>query len=182
MNYFGYLEGVNGVKTGFTNGAGRCLVTSTVRDNFNIITVVLGADTKKQRTSDSIKLIEYTYENYELIDIEQLVNEEFEKWKNINQKRIKIEKSALSKIEISLGELEYSKYPIKKGTENLVDIRINAEYKWEAPVYKNMLIGVVDVYIDNEKIQETELKFSKHIPRKNIKNYVYELLCFYNYV
>ena len=27
----GYLEGVNGVKTGFTNGAGRCLVTSCTR-------------------------------------------------------------------------------------------------------------------------------------------------------
>ena len=38
MNYYGYLEGVNGVKTGFTNGAGRCLVTSVNRDGFEIIT------------------------------------------------------------------------------------------------------------------------------------------------
>ena len=34
----GYLNGVNGVKTGFTNGAGRCLVTSVEREGFNIIT------------------------------------------------------------------------------------------------------------------------------------------------
>ena len=53
----GYLNGVNGVKTGFTNGAGRCLITSVERDGFNIITVVLGADTKKIRTKDSINLI-----------------------------------------------------------------------------------------------------------------------------
>ena len=86
MNCFGYLEGVNGVKTGFTNGAGRCLVTSVTRKNFNIITVVLGADTKKIRTSDSIKLIEYTYKNYELVNIEKIVKEEFENWKSINQK------------------------------------------------------------------------------------------------
>lgn len=46
----GYLESVNGVKTGFTNKAGRCLVTSSSRDGFDIITVVLGADTKKIRT------------------------------------------------------------------------------------------------------------------------------------
>ena len=51
----GYLNGVNGVKTGFTNGAGRCLVTSVERNEFNIITVVLGADTKKIRTQDSRK-------------------------------------------------------------------------------------------------------------------------------
>ena len=42
----GYLEGVKGVKTGFTNNAGRCLVTCTNRNGFEIITVVLGADTK----------------------------------------------------------------------------------------------------------------------------------------
>ena len=60
----GYLQGVNGVKTGFTNNAGRCLVTSVNRNNFEIITVVLGADTKKIRTADSIKLIEYAYKNY----------------------------------------------------------------------------------------------------------------------
>lgn len=46
----GNLNGVDGVKTGFTNGAGRCLVTSTTRNGHKIICVVLGADTKKIRT------------------------------------------------------------------------------------------------------------------------------------
>lgn len=46
----GNLNGVDGVKTGFTNGAGRCLVTSTTRNSHQIICVVLGADTKKIRT------------------------------------------------------------------------------------------------------------------------------------
>ena len=43
----GVLNGVIGVKTGFTNGAGRCLVTETKRNDKDIITVILGADTKK---------------------------------------------------------------------------------------------------------------------------------------
>ncbi len=46
----GNLNGVDGVKTGFTNNAGRCLVTSTTRNGHRIICVVLGADTKKIRT------------------------------------------------------------------------------------------------------------------------------------
>lgn len=46
----GNLNGVDGVKTGFTNNAGRCLVTSTTRNGHQIICVVLGADTKKIRT------------------------------------------------------------------------------------------------------------------------------------
>ena len=37
----GYLNGVYGVKTGFTNGAGRCLVTSVKRENLDIIRVVM---------------------------------------------------------------------------------------------------------------------------------------------
>ena len=75
----GVLEGVNGVKTGFTNRAGRCLVTSVNRQNMNIICVVLGADTKKMRTSDSIKLIEYIYKNFEQIELKDKIEEEFEK-------------------------------------------------------------------------------------------------------
>ena len=65
----GYLNGVDGVKTGFTNNAGRCLVTSTTRNNWQIISVVLGADTKKHRTKDSIELIEYTFDNYKQVNI-----------------------------------------------------------------------------------------------------------------
>lgn len=42
----GNLNGVYGVKTGFTNGANRCLVTSCKRNGMDIICVVLGADTK----------------------------------------------------------------------------------------------------------------------------------------
>ena len=53
----GSVSGVYGVKTGFTNGAGRCLVTACKRDSLDIITVIIGADTKKIRTSDSMKLI-----------------------------------------------------------------------------------------------------------------------------
>ena len=84
----GYLQGVNGVKTGFTNNALRCLVSSTVRNNFNIITVVLGADTKKIRTMDSIKLIEYTYQNYEQVDLTKPLNEEYEKWKELTKLKL----------------------------------------------------------------------------------------------
>ena len=56
---------------------GRCLVTSVSRNDFNIITVVLGADTKKIRTQDSIKLINYAYKYYEPVNIREIVEEKF---------------------------------------------------------------------------------------------------------
>ena len=60
----GYLDGVYGVKTGFTNGANRCLVTAVKRNNMDLICIVLGADTKKDRTRDSIELIEYAFKTF----------------------------------------------------------------------------------------------------------------------
>ena len=53
----GNLNGVYGIKTGFTNGANRCLVTACKRNDMDIICVVLGAYTKKFITQYIIKLI-----------------------------------------------------------------------------------------------------------------------------
>ena len=81
----GYLDGVYGVKTGFTNGANRCLVTSIKRGNMDIISVVLGADTKKDRTKDSIEIIEYAYANYKIVDLTQNIENEFAEWEKQNK-------------------------------------------------------------------------------------------------
>ena len=45
----------------------------------DIITVVLGADTKKDRTKDSIKIIEYAFANYRMVDLEYMLHEQFDK-------------------------------------------------------------------------------------------------------
>ena len=167
----GYLEGVNGVKTGFTNGAGRCLVTSVSRNGFDIIVVVLGADTKKQRTRDSIKLIEYTYKNYELVNLQELVEDEFEGWRKINEKRIKIYKGTKKYVETVLGEIKYEKYPIKK--EMVDDIWIDINYKdyFEAPVVKNIKIGKIKIGINTTEIMNIDVINKNQIARKRIWDY-----------
>ena len=73
----GYLPTVYGVKTGYTSQAGRCLISSAKSNNLDIIVIVLGADTKKIRTTDSIKLINYTFENYETINLADLINQKY---------------------------------------------------------------------------------------------------------
>lgn len=176
MNYYGYLEGVNGVKTGFTNGAGRCLVTSVSRNGFDIITVVLGADTKKIRTSDSIKLIEYTYKNYELVNLEQIVKEEFENWRKINEKRVCIYKGVKKKIETVLGELKYTKYPIEKNKiDNIWFDMIFRDY-FEAPVEENTKIGNMKVGINTTEIMNVEILTGNKIERKGVVDYFVQLI------
>lgn len=173
----GYLDGVNGVKTGFTNGAGRCLVTSVQRDGFNIITVVLGADTKKIRTRDSIKLIEYIYENYELVDLEQLINEYFEEWKKINKKRVYIYKGKKDNTEIKLEEYKYKVYPVRK--ENVKDINIEAKdikMYFEAPTNIGEEVGNLALNIGDKELMNIRLLMNNKIERKGIKNYIFECL------
>ena len=76
----GYLDGVYGVKTGFTNGANRCLVTAVKRNNMDLICIVLGADTKKDRTRDSIELIEYAFKTFFPYNIKEKIENEFQNW------------------------------------------------------------------------------------------------------
>ena len=172
----GYLNGVNGVKTGFTNGAGRCLVTSVEREGFNIITVVLGADTKKIRTKDSISLIEYIYKNYELINLEDLINSEFQKWQKINTNRININKGEEKNLKLDLETLPYKLYPIKKEEANNVKVNINALKYLEAPVSEKSKIGEVKVQLGEKEVCDTNIIAKNSVARKSVLNYILELL------
>lgn len=172
----GYMSGVDGVKTGFTNGAGRCLVTSCTRDNNQIITVVLGCDTKKQRTSDSSKLIEYAFKNYTRINLEEKIQNEFENWKQINSKRIYINKANKQEINLELGEIHKKIIPIKIGKERNIKIEINAIYNYEAPVEEGKKIGNIIVKNNEEIIDSIDIICSKTVEKKNIFSYLIELI------
>ena len=172
----GNLNGVYGVKTGFTNEAGRCLVTACKREDLDIITVVLGADTKKYRTSDSIKLIEYAYKNYEVIDIEKKIKEQFENWKQLNCNRIYINKAKQEKIDLDIESLGYSKIAIKKTDIDNIKMEINSLYYLEAPVEKGRIIGNAKIQINGETIANLNIKNKQVIEKKNIFDYFIELV------
>lgn len=172
----GTLNGVDGVKTGFTNNAGRCLVTSCTRDNNQIITVVLGCDTKKQRTSDSMKLIEYAFKNHTRVNLEEKIKIEFEKWKQINSERIYINKGEKTKVELELKEIHKKQLPIKIGEENNIGIETNAIYEYDAPVIKNTKIGNIVVKYNNKVVESVDIMCSRNVEKKGIFSYFKELL------
>ena len=170
----GYLNGVNGIKTGYTSKAGRCLVTSVNREDFNIIVVVLGADTKKIRTKDSIKLIEYTYREYELTNIKTLVNKEYENWQKMNKSRLYVYKGVKTKPGIYLEKCKYTLYPIKKGDNITVESIANT--KFEAPIYAGTEVGKIIVKKDNSIIEEVPIKTKETIEKKEVWHYLIEML------
>jgi len=177
----GNISGVYGVKTGFTNGANRCLVSAVKRGEIDIICVVLGADTKKDRTKDSIKLIEYTYQNYEIFNIKEKVEDEFNKWKNINEKRISINKGTKEYPKVILVDLPYEKIVIKKGEENNIKIEIEHKEYFEAPLEEKSIIGKLKCYINNNEQFELLILNQERVEKKNILDYFVELLQMYNF-
>lgn len=59
-------DGADGVKTGFTVRAGRCLVTSAVRDGMRVVCVVLSSPQMYERTAE---LLNSAFENYRLANL-----------------------------------------------------------------------------------------------------------------
>ena len=163
----GNVEGVYGVKTGFTNNAGRCLVTSVKRGDMDLIIVVLGADTRKDRASDTMKLIEYAYKRFYTINVEEIIEKEFELWKQINQNRIYVDKAA-NNIELKIDDIKIKKLIADKEPT----IEINAVNYLEAPITKNTRIGTLTVKIDDELIEEIEIKVDKDINKRGIFDYI----------
>ena len=172
----GYLQGVSGVKTGFTNNAGRCLVTSVNRNDFEIITVVLGADTKKIRTADSINLIEYAYENYKYLNIEDIVNEKFGNWKEINKKRIQVEKGKNKTVVLKLREIKNKVIPVKKSDIDNINIEINCLYYLKAPIEKGDVIGNLKITLNEEVVEVVDIVNNEEIKKKDRKEYFLEFL------
>lgn len=172
----GYLNGVNGVKTGFTNNAGRCLVTSINRNGFQLITVVLGADTKKIRTADSIKLIEYAYKEYKEVNIENIIKEKFSDWKKINEKQIQVIKGKNDNIEITIEEITNKVIPMKEEDKDKIDVEINCLNILKAPVEKGKVIGQMKVTLKGEVLETINIINCAENLKKDKYDYFREFL------
>lgn len=169
----GNLNGVYGIKTGFTNGANRCLVTACKRNDMDIICVVLGADTKKFRTQDSIKLIEYTFQNYQYIDIKLLIESKFQEWKQETLEKISINKSIPSSLDINYSPIPYTSFPIRKEDISSLKIDIDCEYELNAPIIKDSSIGALKLSLNNKDIVTCDLLVSNSVEKKNISYYLF---------
>lgn len=179
----GNLNGVYGVKTGFTNGANRCLVTACKRDNLDIICIVLGADTKKFRTQDSIKLIEYTYKKYKMVNLKEIVDLSFAEWKNNNIQNFNINKSTKNTIDLKIKDFNYNLYPIKKEEIDSIKTQIQCNYDLTAPIKSGTNIGTLQIVINNVPVLKYAIVNTNNIDRKNCFIYYQEILTnFFNYL
>ena len=172
----GNLNGVYGVKTGFTNGANRCLVTAVKRGNMDLICIVLGADTKKYRTHDSIKLIEYAFNTFEMVNIHEKIISEFNNWKLCNSSSFIVKKGISNDVDVILKDLPYDFFPVNCNYINDISIYIYCNTTLEAPLPEHSAIGYLTISIHNKNVLSLDIYNLNSILKKDYSNFLNDML------
>lgn len=156
-------EGADGVKTGYTGKAGRCLVTSATRDDRRFISVVLFCDSRNQRALSSKKILDYAFANYHnktLIKSEYIgtlpVYKGFEKTVPIY-----VEKN----ITMPLTESEYQNLYTKISLPSIL----------MAPIKERDFVGTLSVYLNDQILCESVICAGKSIKKKNMLQYLVDV-------
>lgn len=159
-------EGADGVKTGYTGLAGRCLVTSATRNNMRLISVVLFCDSKDLRTSSSKKILDYSFAEYSPVT---LLN------KGGVLGKIKAERSRTSQ-EIVVGAAESLKAVLKQNEKDTLYTRVSLPEKITAPVKKGTIMGTISVYKGDRILAETSLIALNSAERKELSDYISQVV------
>lgn len=139
-----YYEYATGLKTGYTDASGYCIVSTAKKDDKELIAVILNSDSISKRYSDCKTLFNYGFDNYGYITIQD-------------------EKAVVKQVEIENGSKSSKnlnvvvKDKIEVFTKNDTDlskleptIEINENLK--APIAENTVIGKITYNIDGEEI------------------------------
>lgn len=171
----GNFNGIYGIKTGFTNGANRCLVTSCRRGDLDFICVVLGCDTKKDRTNDSIKLLDYAFNNFSLLNTYNIMITEFNKWKLSHNNSFFVNKGKNQNLNLYLDEnnIEFKDVAIKNSLKDKINVEISFCSNFEAPLKPNTKIGNLILSIDSKKYYSLDILNKTEISKRNIYDYIY---------
>ena len=132
---------VDGVKTGHTESAGYCLVSSAKRDDMRLISVVLGTRSEKARADISQSLLSYGFRFYES-------NKLYAAGEGLNQTRIWKGASDV----LNLGLTEDLHVTIPRGQYKNLDAVMDVDQDIEAPVSKGQKLGSVKVMLNGEEI------------------------------
>ena len=145
---------VDGLKTGHIEATGYHLAASALSDGRRLITVVMGADSEKQRADETQKLLTYGFRFFENVDIKQSHQplESIRIWKgaedNVN---VMIEKDLI--------------VTVPRGTGKDLTAVLNVDANVEAPVTRGQQLGSLKVMRGEEVVKEVPLLAQKAVER-----------------
>lgn len=161
----GFYEGADGVKTGYTGKAGRCLVTSVTREDWRIISVVLGCPTRAARAQASRDILNYAYENY---SNHTLMTE------GVSVKKIPIDRGISDYVDIKT--IENIILPLKNNEIENLKKRVHLPEILEAPVIAGADAGYVQFILDDQVIAQSSLKICQDVRRKVFIDYLGDII------
>ncbi|MEZ5496604.1 MAG: D-alanyl-D-alanine carboxypeptidase family protein [Gammaproteobacteria bacterium] len=137
---------VDGFKTGHTESAGYCLVSSAKRNGMRLIAVVMGTESQKARADESQNLLNYGFRFYE-------TNLLFK----ANEKRVNVEVWKGVEEDINLGLQEDLFITIPKGEYKNLQAKVDVPNFLIAPIGKSSIIGTLNINLHDKVISSKPL-------------------------
>lgn len=153
--------GTDGGKTGFTNGANRCLIATATINNARYISVVLGAETTEKRFGEARQILEESFKRYTKMDVSKYLN-------------------FYIKIPVYKGNIEYYErqisdtlsLPLTQEEYDNIYIKQDIIQNITPPMNIGTKIGDIKVYIGEEIIYEREVFLEENIYKKGVMDYI----------
>lgn len=155
------IPNANGVKTGYTGGAGKCLVTSVKDNDDDIIIVVLNCTPRWKETGKIYKFVKDNYDFKKIVSKNQVVD---------NIQRDDEKKMGL----ICNKDIVV---PVSKGSN--VKFKVIKPTKLPKKIYKGMELGRINIYINNGIVGSEVLQSQNDIPDKKIKGFIENIKQFF---
>lgn len=153
-----FYDGVDGLKTGFTQNAGYCLTATGKKNNLRLISVVMGEESIEKRSSDTVKLLNYGFNTFKV----NLIKNKSEIIGKVNVQKGKKENVDVVLVNDLIELLNASDKPSNYKFKILVD-------KITAPVKKGDVIGKVKVLNDNGiLISQVDITVNENVLKANL--------------
>lgn len=157
-----FYSGANGLKTGSTSVAGCCISAAAKRDGMQLIAVVLGAPTSKERFAAASNLLNYGFANYG-------VTQFGEKGSEIRSVAVESGKSD----SVMAVAKESSSALLQKSQIKKAKVHINLPKRVKAPVKKGSALGEIIITLDGETISRTDIVASHSVGKKDCADYMF---------
>lgn len=146
-----FYSGANGMKTGFTDEAKYCLSGTALRDGMQLIAVVLGAETSKERFSTVKKMLDFGFANYSLITPEKLTLEPVNIIKGVK--------------ETACIDYTPASILLEKGKDAEITQTVHIESTPEAPVLQGDTVGYVVYEIEGNEVTRVPICITENIDK-----------------
>lgn len=148
---------VDGMKTGHTESAGYCLISSAKRDQARRVAVVLGAPNDAARATESQKLLNYSFQFFDSALV-------YKQGQKINQ--LKVFKGNENLLDSTVANDLYLTVP--KGEYRNIKAVISSSQPLVAPINKGQTIGSVKFILNGKTIDQRPLVAAKAIETAGI--------------